>query len=1111
MKKNKFYSLLLALAFAVSAVLASALVACKPEENVDPPEAKVIGITLDTSEVKTTFAFGETFTYEGLKVIAQMSDETTKAVDLNDCKINVPNMENAGKRNVAVAYEGQTARYQITIEKKKIPEISATSLLNIEGENDSVAYRVEAENIDMAKSGTQLAEGAKSFVAEAPADAEITGGGKYLTGYGVKWNYFGFTFTSDKEYTGVTLVFRVAYSGSKATLNIAENLNVYLNYNDEGEAVTGQLSAIGTVESGVCKWKDVVVRNVTIPAGTNKLTFEALSGEVPDIDYVDFYVGMRYIGSVAELPAEGKFMKDLETFDTEFASTRKDWADANPDKIVNGLGLETVTKESEGKTTSGGKSVAALNAGSQLSTTLRLAQDSTVKLNFIAANSASYIVKNMWEFYIDGVKLEMVEEVDIVGGNPATGEYWDWIPTCLGTYNLSEGDHLFLVKNVGGACNIDGVEFEVISSGSFDPSGCDLDKQTPVEPPKPDTVDLTIAGGGTYKIEVEKLDTTNWVLREDLAAAGMGFTENWSNDFGSGACAKGFTDGTVITATVKVEQDCTLTLSMRMSFYNDAVYDFSHTKITFAGQTLTPVPAGEFGHREASDYWKWVDVALGTVEVKAGEYEFKMETNGGMNLDYFMFTNDSEPAPETVDLTIAGSGSYKIEAENLDTTNWVLRPDLAAAGQGFTENWSNDFGSGVCAKGFTDGTVITATVKVEQDCMLTLSMRMSFYNDAKYDFSHTKITFAGQTLTPVPAGDFGHRDAGDYWKWVDVALGTVEVKAGVYELKMETNGGMNLDYFMFENGSAPAPETVDLTIAGTGSYKIEAENLDTTNWVLRPDLAAAGQGFTENWSNDFGSGVCAKGFTDGTVITATVKVEQDCTLTLSMRMSFYNDAAYDFSYTKITFAGQTLTPVPAGDFGHRDAGDWWKWVEVALGTVNVKAGTYEFKMETNGGMNIDYFQFVNADAVVSQTTTIQAENLNTDGIVLQAGHTSCIENDTKNPSNQCLKGVSEGSVISFTFVLTEDAEVSISANMSKYESDYNTSGKFTVTLNGVELTVESVMLGRAEDGSNDWHNWKTVGLGGAQVLKAGTYTVTLTATAPMPNIDSFTINVTPQA
>ena len=44
---------------------------------------------------------------------------------------------------------------------------------------------------------------------------------------------------------------------------------------------------------------------------------------------------MRYISSVVELPGvtEEPKMVDLEDFDTEYASTRKDWADANPDKM----------------------------------------------------------------------------------------------------------------------------------------------------------------------------------------------------------------------------------------------------------------------------------------------------------------------------------------------------------------------------------------------------------------------------------------------------------------------------------------------------------------------------------------------------------------------------------------------------------------------------------------------------------------------------------------------------------------------------------------------------------------------------------------------------------
>lgn len=344
----------------------------------------------------------------------------------------------------------------------------------------------------------------------------------------------------------------MAYSGSKNSIDVQDNLKAYMNREVVDGEEKGKLSLVGSLEKGECTWKDIVIRNVTLKEGTNTLTFDALSDNIPDIDYIDFYVGMRYINSVAEL-TEGTLMKDLETFDTEYASTREDWANNNQDKIVNGLGLETVTKESEGKTTSGGKSVAALNRGSQLSTTMRLAKDSTIKLEFIAAKVDDYKVKENWEFYIDGFKLELVEDRNIKGGNAAAGEYWDWIATDLGSYNLTEGDHFFLIKNTGSDCNIDGVQFTVVSSGSYDESGSALDNQKKPEP-EPSKADLEISADGEYKIEAENLDKTNWVLRKDLADAGKGFTESWSNDFGSGTSVRGLTNGTVITATIEAKK-----------------------------------------------------------------------------------------------------------------------------------------------------------------------------------------------------------------------------------------------------------------------------------------------------------------------------------------------------------------------------------------------------------------------------------------------------------------------------------------------------------------------------------------------------------------------------
>ena len=632
MKSKKICSLLMIMGLVMSSgvLLASCGTNNDSTQNSTQSEVKVSKLNLDTSK-ETEFDFNEAFSYEGLKVTAEISDGTTKDVSLSDCKITEPNMELPGRRVVLISYSGQTARYQITVKDRVYPTISETSLLNITGENESVAYRVEAENIDM--TNVKKGEGATSFVKDAPEGAEITGGGKYLTSYGTKYNYFGFTFNSDKEYTGITLVLRMAYSGSKNSIDVQNNLKVYMNREVVDGEEKGELSLVGSLEKGECTWKDIVIRNVTLKEGTNTLTFDALSNDIPDIDYIDFYVGMRYISSVAEL-TEGTLMKDLETFDTEYASTREDWANANPDKIVNGLGLETVTKESEGKTTSGGKSVAALNTGSQLSTTMRLAKDSTIKLEFIAAKVADYKVKDNWEFYIDGFKLELVEDRNIKGGNAAAGEYWDWIATDLGSYNLTEGDHFFLIKNTGSDCNIDGVQFTVVSSGSYDESGSALDNQKKPEP-EPSKADLEISADGEYKIEAENLDLSKLTLQSGVPSN----TEVDSKNPGN-YCVRGMNVNSVLSFTFKLDIDANVQISALMAKYESSFSTKDKLEVKLNDTTLA-VEEKNLGRAEdgSNDWHNWIDVKFGGVQsLSAGTYTLALKTltDSNANIDCFI-------------------------------------------------------------------------------------------------------------------------------------------------------------------------------------------------------------------------------------------------------------------------------------------------------------------------------------------------------------------------------------------------------------------------------------------------------------------------------------------
>ncbi len=672
MKKCSLKRMLTALLLTIALTFGSvgAFIGCgSPSDPPDPPAATLEDIELDTSAVKTTFAFAETFTYDGLKVKAVMSDDSKKDVPLTDCKVSEPNMELEGKRNVTVTYSGKTARYAITVNPRVFPEITGDPLLTIAAENASKAFRVEAEDIDM--TGVVKANGVTSFVADAPVEPEspapeapeatadegtdgdgeqpgdgdgseaptygITSGGKYLTGFGVRFNYFGFKIEAAQEFTGVTMVMRLANSSESNIQNLGETVNIFLNrsVNEDGD-VEGLLESTATIDAGLCDWRDIVIRNLTLKEGDNYFTIDVLGSQVPDIDYIDFYVGMRYISTVFEFSETGEKFVDLEDFDTEKAGTRPDWAAAHPDKIVNGLGLEPVTRESEGKTTSRGTSIAALMGGSELSTTLRLAQNSTVKLSFKAAKVDSYFVDTNWDFSIDGYKLKFVEHLDIKGGNPGAGMYWDWFETDLGTYNIPAGDHLFTVKNTGSDCNIDGINFEILAVGEYDESGIPLDDQDTYLPHNCSNVCMYCDGctdpecereecankctSQHVVMEAEALDGSTAVKRDDFGG-GNGFNIGSNNAASGGQSTYAFTKGSIFAVKLTVTEACTIDIWVRL--YSDKTETFAENFVfKMDGAALTQ--ANPDAVMTPNQQWHNVCVAKG-VTLAEGEHVFVME------------------------------------------------------------------------------------------------------------------------------------------------------------------------------------------------------------------------------------------------------------------------------------------------------------------------------------------------------------------------------------------------------------------------------------------------------------------------------------------------------
>ena len=974
------------------------------EEQPDGPSSdsklEVVEVQIDASEAKTVFAFAEEFTTDGLKITVKFSDGSTKQVSPEECKISKVDTSKPGTRQVVVTYEGVTARYEITINKKVYAPISPDSLVDITEENDSIPYRVEAELIDMVTPGVVLADGYEGFVAVAPEGAAITSGEQYLTGFGVSWNYFGFTFTAAEQYENVTLVLRVANSTAK-DIN-AGVIRMFLNLTqDELGSAIGELPLDGYIieAQGECNWSDIVIRNLTIPAGTNTLTFEVQGKDSAfDIDYVDFYVGMRYISSVVEIQDTTTIIRDLESLDTEKAFTRQDVANAHG--LKDGQLFVEPTKESPGKTTNGGKAVGAIGKGSQMSTTIRLGQDATVLIKFKASSvgHGAYAVNDHWNFYIDGVKLSTVEEKNIEGGNKDKGEWWDWIYTDIGIINLSAGDHFFLIEVVGTDCNVDTVEFEIVSFGSFDESGTNLED---MEKPAPEPiVSTTIDKEGTYVFEAEDLSTSNlkpsdgWEDRGVQIETPSSPTPATSGGKSIGACGGGYT-----TVTFTLKEQATIQVYGRIAHANGgAASNFMSMKL---GDTDL-VASGDLpkGDSATSQYWNWADIAFGApMTLEAGQYTLTVNFLKNPNFD-------------CVKIDVLSYGEVKvfatIEAETFDNEGVVTRQDMIDAGRIPAGEYMSESGNGAtCICGFTSGTWFKFNFNVEE--AMTLEMFLVGATDSgNYDVSTKLSVTVNGTAVEIPSGLLTGSGSTPYWDWQTVSLGIISLNAGDNEIVLTIlSGHPNLDkvFFLESDGEITVPEhecesvcakcgkctdsecteaacaskceghvvTPDIVITDANNeYKVEAEELDMSTLVPQA-------GFTNPVVESFDGGKGLGGIGGGGYQSFVVTTDKDVSVNLYISFANAGGGSILNFIPAIYLNGEALSlldgQIPAGIGSPQESVSnfYWNVANVHIATFELKAGeTYTIKIMVNQGNLDGYALSVNEVAHVHTEVAVDA-------------------------------------------------------------------------------------------------------------------------------------------
>lgn len=142
----------------------------------------------------------------------------------------------------------------------------------------------------------------------------------------------------------------------------------------------------------------------------------------------------------------------------------------------------------------------------------------------------------------------------------------------------------------------------------------------------------------------------------------------------------------------------------------------------------------------------------------------------------------------------------------------------------------------------------------------------------------------------------------------------------------------------------------------------------------------------------------------------------------------------------------------------------------ATTTIKIEIKGYDFKAKEAG------------------TVRLEAENMELSNLTSD-GSSSFIQQDSRSSNGQSIGHLTGGN-ISVNFTTDSAYTLSVTGAFAKYE-EVNLSDFLKFTIDGKEATFEDIVLGRVEDGSNDWFNWKTTTISCGS-LEAGSHAFIIT-------------------
>lgn len=333
------------------------------------------------------------------------------------------------------------------------------------------------------------------------------------------------------------------------------------------------------------------------------------------------------------------------------------------------------------------------------------------------------------------------------------------------------------------------------------------------------------------------------------------------------------------------------------------------------------------------------------------------------------------------DVVIDGLTTYRVEAENLDTSNATLRSDFIAAGRGFVENGAGaSGGANIC--GYEPGSSFKISLNVLEDSEVYITSSMSD-TTLGYDLNEgLKVQMDGTTLPTLNDVVFTYEEKNDYWNWKDVIYGKVSLTKGQHVFTIDSiSARPNLDYFDFavvKHGTQEVEKvitSIEIAQMPTKTQYEENQLFDRTGMVVKA-----------HYSN----------YDVETITDYTVDIENK-PLTIS-------DEKAVISYQGLT------------------------------ATVNINVGkSYQLKLTSLGDHVFE------AEDLKVDDKWIMREDM------AAQGHTTYVVDSANSSGGKSIERYKSGTIFTLEFLATEDITLRLTSTLSNYDNfNLNTGIKFKV-------------------------------------------------------------------